>query len=87
MREQAASTWCHSSPDTGELLAAVRGIGTSCGSAIPPGVDFMHFDFHFLNLLSDGATITAPATRRHLRLARLILVDIGEPGPSRYVLR
>jgi hypothetical protein len=45
-------------PDTRELLAAVRGIGASCGSAIPPGVDFTHFDFHFMNLLSDGATIT-----------------------------
>jgi hypothetical protein len=143
-------------PDTRDMLAAVRGIGATCGSAIPPGVDFTHFDFHFLNLLSDGATITgvvdinppplagdrafdlatlvfyvydhdelrrrilgrlfglagrqaaraylahmvlrqvewsvrhypaAPATRRHLRLARLILADIGEPGPSRYVLR
>jgi hypothetical protein len=143
-------------PDTRDMLAAVRGIGATCGSAIPPGVDFTHFDFHFLNLLSDGATITgvvdinppplagdrafdlatlvfyvydhdelrrrildrlfglagrqaaraylahmalrqvewsvrhypaAPATRRHLRLARLILGDIGEPGPSRYVLR
>jgi hypothetical protein len=143
-------------PDTRDMLAAVRGIGASCGSAIPPGVDFTHFDFHFLNLLSDGATITgvadinppplagdrafdlatlvfyvydhdelrrrildrlfglagrqaaraylahmvlrqvewsvrhypaAPATRRHLRLAWLILGDIGEPGPSRYVLR
>ena len=134
----------------------VREIGATSGSAIPPGVDFTHFDFHFLNLLSDGATITgvvdinppplagdrafdlstlvfyvydhdelrrrilgrlfglagrqaaraylahmvlrqvewsvrhypaAPATRRHLRLARLVLGDIGEPGPSRYVLR
>jgi hypothetical protein len=136
-------------PDTRELLAAVRGIGASSGPAIPPGVDFTHFDFHFLNLLSDGAAITgvvdinppplagdrafdlatlvfyvydhdelrrrilarlfglagrqaaraylahmvlrqvewsvrhypsAPATRRHLRLAQLILGDIGEPG-------
>ena len=143
-------------PDTRELLAAVRGIGASCGSVIPPGVDFTHFDFHFLNLLSDGATITgvvdinppplagdrafdlatlvfyvydhdelrrrildrlvglagrqaaraylahmvlrqvewsvrhypsAPATQRHLHLARLILADIGEPGPRCYVLR
>jgi hypothetical protein len=142
-------------PDTRELLATVRGIGASCGAAIPPGVDFTHFDFHFLNLLSDGATITgvvdinppplagdrafdlatmvfyvydhdelrrrildrlfglagrqaaraylahmvlrqvewsvrhypsAPATQRHLRLARLILGDIGEPGPARDVL-
>ena len=143
-------------PDTRELLAAVRRIGESCGPAIPPGVDFTHFDFHFLNLLGDGRVITgvidinpppvtgdrafdlatlvfyvydddrlrppildrlfglagrqaaraylahmvlrqvewsvrhypsAPATRRHLRLARLILGDIGEPEPVRYVLR
>jgi hypothetical protein len=45
-------------PDTRELLSAVRGIGASCSPAIPPGVDFTHFDFHFLNLLSDGTTIT-----------------------------
>ena len=138
------------------MLAAVRGIGASCGPAIPPGADFTHFDFHILNLLSDGTTITgvvninppplagdrafdlatlvfyvydhdelrrrildrlfglagrqaaraylahmvlrqvewsvrhypsAPATRRHLHLARLILGDIGEPEPGRYVLR
>jgi hypothetical protein len=138
-------------PDTREMLATVRGIGASCGPAIPPGVDFTHFDFHFLNLLSTGTTITgvvdinppplagdrafdlatlvfylydhdklrrrildrlfglaghqaaraylahmvlrqvewsvrhypsAPATRRHLRLARLILGDIGEPNPA-----
>jgi hypothetical protein len=29
----------------------------------------------------------ARATRHHLRLARLILGDIGGPGPGRYVLR
>lgn len=138
-------------PDTREVLAAVRGIGASCGPAIPPGVDFTHFDFHFLNLLRDETTITgvvninppplagdrafdlatlvfyvydqdelrrrildrlldlagrqaaraylahmvlrqvewsvrhypsAPATRRHLHLARLVLGDIGEPGPA-----
>jgi hypothetical protein len=34
-------------PDTRELLAALRGIGASCGPAIPPGVDFTHLDFHF----------------------------------------
>ena len=45
-------------PDTRELLAAVRRIGESCGPAIPPGVDFTHFDFHFLNLLGDGRVIT-----------------------------
>jgi hypothetical protein len=41
-------------PDARELLAALRGIGASCGPAIPPGVDFTPFDFHFLNLISDG---------------------------------
>jgi hypothetical protein len=30
---------------------------------------------------------SAPATRRHLHLAWLILGDISEPGPSRYVRR
>jgi aminoglycoside phosphotransferase (APT) family kinase protein len=143
-------------PDTRDLLAALRGIGEKCGPAVPPGADFTHFDFHFLNLLSDGRTITgvvdvnpplvsgdrafdlatllfyvydtgelrrrildrmsglaswpaaraylahmvlrqvewslrhhpaARATRHHLRLARLILGDIGGPGPGRYVLR
>jgi hypothetical protein len=143
-------------PDTRELLSAVRAIGASCGPSIPSGVDFTHFDFHFLNLLSDGTTITgvidinppplagdrafdlatlvfyvydhdelrrrildrlfglagrqaaraylahmvlrqvewsvrhypaAPATQRHLHLARLILGDIGKPDPGGYVLR
>lgn len=133
-------------PDTRELLAALRRIGENCGPAVPPGVDFTHFDFQFMNLLSDGRAITgvvdlnpppvhgdrafdlatlafyvydagqlrrpilarlaslasraavraylahmvlrqvewsvrhypaAPATRHHLRLARLILGDIG----------
>ena len=36
----------------------MRRIGASCGAAVPPGVDFTHNDFHFLNLLSDGTTIT-----------------------------
>jgi hypothetical protein len=143
-------------PDTRELLAALRRIGENCGPAVPPGADFTHFDFHFLNLLSDGRTITgvvdvnpplvsgdrafdlatllfyvydhgelrrrilermsglaswaaaraylahmvlrqvewslrhypaAPATRHHLRLARLILGDIAGPGRDGYVLR
>src|SRR5882757_1614839 len=143
-------------PDTRELLSALRRIGEKCGPAVPPGVDFTHFDFHFLNLLSDGQAITgvtdlnppplrgdrafdlatlvfyvydhdelrrpilarlsslaswqaaraylahmvlrqvewsvrhypaAPATRHHLRLARLVLRDIGEPGRDHYVLR
>jgi hypothetical protein len=30
---------------------------------------------------------SAPGTRHHLRLARLILGDIAEPEPGRYVLR
>jgi hypothetical protein len=33
--------------DTRELLAALRRIGENCGPAVPPGVDFTHFDFHF----------------------------------------
>jgi aminoglycoside phosphotransferase (APT) family kinase protein len=45
-------------PDTRELLAALRRIGEKCGPALPPGVDFTHFDFQFMNLLSDGETIT-----------------------------
>jgi len=36
----------------------VREIGASCGPAIPPGTDFMHYDFTPANLLTDGATIT-----------------------------
>jgi len=137
------------------LLAALRRIGENCGPAVPPGVDFTHFDFQFLNLLSDGHAITgvidvnppplcgdrafdlvtllfyvydtdelrrpilarlsglasrpavraylahmvlrqvewsvrhhpgAPATRHHLRLARLIMGDIGEPAQEHYLL-
>jgi aminoglycoside phosphotransferase (APT) family kinase protein len=133
-------------PGTRELLAALRRIGENCGPAVPPGVDFTHLDFQFMNLLSDGRVITgvvdvnppplsgdrafdlatlafygndaselrrpvlarlsglaswaaaraylahmvlrqvewsirhypaAPATRHHLRLARLVLGDIG----------
>jgi aminoglycoside phosphotransferase (APT) family kinase protein len=45
-------------PDTRELLAALRRIGEICGPAVPPGVDFTHFDFQFMNLLSDGRAIT-----------------------------
>lgn len=139
-------------PDTRELLAALRRIGENCGPAVPPGVDFTHFDFQFMNLLSDGRVITgvvdvnpppvngdrafdlatlafyvydvgalrqpilarlsglasraaaaaylahmvlrqvewsvrhypaAPATRHHLRLAQLIIDDIGEDAPGR----
>ena len=139
-------------PDTRELLAALRRIGGNCGPAVPAGVDFTHFDFQFMNLLSDGRVITgvvdvnpppvhgdrafdlatlafyvydagdlrrpilarlsslasraavraylahmvlrqvewsvrhypaAPATRHHLRLARLVLADIGTDDPGR----
>ena len=139
-------------PDTRELLAALRRIGQNCGPAVPAGVDFTHFDFQFMNLLSDGRAITgvvninpppvhgdrafdlatlafyvydagelrrpilarlaslasraavraylahmvlrqvewsvrhypaAPATRHHLRLARLVLSDIGTDDRGR----
>ena len=45
-------------PDTRELLAVLRRIGEICGPAVPPGADFTHFDFQFMNLLSDGRAIT-----------------------------
>lgn len=45
-------------PDTRELLAALRRIGGHCGPAVPAGADFTHFDFQFMNLLSDGRAIT-----------------------------
>jgi len=45
-------------PNTRELLAALRRIGEICGPAVPPGADFTHFDFQFMNLLSDGRAIT-----------------------------
>ncbi len=45
-------------PDTRGLLAALRRIGENCGPAVPPGVDFTHFDFQFMNLLSDGRGLT-----------------------------
>jgi aminoglycoside phosphotransferase (APT) family kinase protein len=45
-------------PDTQELLGALRRIGEICGPAVPPGADFTHFDFQFMNLLSDGRAIT-----------------------------
>jgi len=139
-------------PDTRDLLPVLRRIGDSCGPAITGASDFVHFDFTFANLLSDGETITgvidinppalagdrafdlatllfygydhddlrsrlrarllelagtracraylahmvlrqvdwsvrhhpeAAATRRHLRLARLVMADItGGPGLS-----
>jgi hypothetical protein len=139
-------------PDTRELLAALRRIGGNCGPAVPAGVDFTHFDFQFMNLLSAGRAITgvvdlnpppvhgdrafdlatlafyvydagelrrpilarlsslaswaavraylahmvlrqvewsvrhyprALATRHHLRLARLVLADIGTDDPGK----
>jgi aminoglycoside phosphotransferase len=45
-------------PDTRDLLAAVRRIGERSGPAIAEGSDFVHFDFSFANLLSDGTAIT-----------------------------
>jgi hypothetical protein len=44
--------------DTRDLLAALRRIGERCGPAIAEGSDFVHFDFSFANLLSDGSAIT-----------------------------
>jgi Ser/Thr protein kinase RdoA (MazF antagonist) len=47
----------------------------------------MHYDFTPTNLLSDGARITgiidinARATRRHLRLARLVITDPASTTP------
>ena len=137
-------------PDTRDMLRVIREIGTSSGPAIPPGTDYMHYDFTPANLLADGAAITgvidmnapvlagdrafdlatllfyaydhdgiraglgarllelagheaaraylahivlrqvdwsvrhypqAPATRRHLRLARLVIADIAGSKP------
>jgi len=45
-------------PDTRDMLRVVREIGASCGPAIPPGTDYMHYDFTPANLLADGAEIT-----------------------------
>lgn len=44
--------------DTGDLLPLVRRIGDRCGPAIPPGDDFVHYDFTLANLVSDGTAIT-----------------------------
>jgi Ser/Thr protein kinase RdoA (MazF antagonist) len=44
-------------PDTRDLLRLVRRIGDRCGPAIPPGDDFVHYDFTLANLLSDGTAI------------------------------
>jgi len=64
---------------TGEVLAVVRRIGERWGPAVPAGRDFVHYDFTPANLLSDGSLRfhpDTPATRRHLRLARLVIADI-----------
>jgi Ser/Thr protein kinase RdoA (MazF antagonist) len=45
-------------PDTRDLLRVVRDVGARCGPAIPPGTDYLHYDFTPANLLTDGATIT-----------------------------
>jgi hypothetical protein len=44
------------SPEARDLLPVLRRIGEE--STIPPGRDFVHWDFHPANLLSDGASIT-----------------------------
>lgn len=45
-------------PGTRELLAAVRRAGDRFGADIPPGNDFVHYDFTPANLLSDSTVIT-----------------------------
>lgn len=45
-------------PRTRELLAAVRRVGERFGADIPPGNDFVHYDFTPANLLSNGTVIT-----------------------------
>ena len=45
-------------PGLRDLLEIVRGIGDSCGPAIPAGRDFVHFDFTLANLLTDGTAVT-----------------------------
>jgi Phosphotransferase enzyme family len=47
-----------SRPGLRDLLGIVRHIGDSCGPAIPPGRDFVHFDFTLANLLTDGTAVT-----------------------------
>ncbi len=46
------------SPATRDLLPVLRWIGDRCCDAIPPGDDFVHYDFTLANLLSDGTAIT-----------------------------
>jgi Ser/Thr protein kinase RdoA (MazF antagonist) len=45
-------------PGLRDLLDAIRRIGAECGPALPPGGDFVHYDFNLANLLSDGRVIT-----------------------------
>jgi Ser/Thr protein kinase RdoA (MazF antagonist) len=45
-------------PGLRELLDAIRRIGAECGPVLPPGGDFVHYDFNLANLLSDGRVIT-----------------------------
>lgn len=51
-------TTLQASPDSRDLLRALRRIGDRCGPAIPAGDDFVHYDFTLANLLSDDASIT-----------------------------
>ena len=44
-------------PDSRELRNALHRIGENCGPAVPSGVDFTHFDFHFMNLPGDGRAV------------------------------
>ncbi len=55
--------------DSRELLDALLRIGENCGPAVPPGVDFTHFDFHFMNLPGDGRASTG-------------VIDINPPLPG-----
>jgi hypothetical protein len=63
----------------------MRGIGASCSSAIPPAVDFTHFDFHFLNLLSDGPRL--PASSTSIRRRWPVIALLTAPLSRGYVLR
>lgn len=45
-------------PELRELLDAIRRIGAECGPLLPPGGDFVHYDFNLANLLSDGRVVT-----------------------------
>ena len=45
-------------PRTRGLFAVVRQAGAAHGAAVPPGDDFVHYDFTLANMLSDGTAIT-----------------------------